>query len=217
VYVIAVKCLFCKADLPDNCRYCSKCGRLQDVSADDLERVIVCKTCRSANAKGMTTCGSCGATLDPSSVVTYAPPPPGRQPLWESRPKPAPRSSLSPALKIAFILLVISGIATLSSVAMTLVHLSDSSVLEDALSESGFGSDLINAVEGFVMCCVTVMIVAAVFSFVTAFLLRSSKRSLALCLVGAGIAVLGVGPFYASSILAFVALTLIAISGDEFG
>lgn len=213
-----MKCPFCEADLPDNSRYCSKCGRSQDTraSAGDFDRIIVCRTCRSANAKGMTTCGSCGATLDPSSVVTYAPPPPVSKPVWESQPQPVTSLTLNPALKIAMVLLVISGIVALASVALTLVRMSDASVLEDALAESGLGSEFIGAVEGFVMCCVTIMVVGAAFSFVTAFLLRSSKRSFSLCLVGAGIAMLGVGTLYVSSILAFVALILIAISGDEF-
>jgi hypothetical protein len=214
-----MKCLFCEADLPDNSRYCSKCGRQQETraGADELDRVILCRTCRAANAKGMTTCGSCGATLDLSSMATYAPPPHGRQSPWESQPQPAPRPSLSLALRIATILLVISGIITLSAVVVALLRMSDSSYLEDALAESGFGSEMVGAVEGFVMCCVTIMVVAAAFSFVTALLLRSSKGSFPLCLVGAGIAMLGLGPLYSSSILAFVALILIAISGDEFG
>ncbi len=212
-----MKCPFCEADLPENSRYCSRCGRQTETrsTAGPLDGVILCRSCRSANAKGMTTCGSCGATLDPSAVITYASPPTVTQPQWESPLQPAPEINLT--LKIAGILLVIAGIATLVSVALTLAHLSDAAVLEDALAESGLGSEFLRAVEGFVMCCVTIMVVAATFSFVTAFLLRSSKGSFPLCLVGAGVAILGVGPFYVSSLLAFIALILIAISGDEFG
>jgi len=212
-----MKCPHCEYELPDNSRYCSRCGRPTEIraSAGALDRVILCRSCRSANAKGMTTCGSCGAALDPSAVITYAPPPTVRLSQWKSPLQPAPGLNL--ALKIASILLVIAGIATLVSVALTLARLSDVAALEDALAESGLGSDFLGAVEGFVMCCVTIMVVAAAFSFVTAFLLRSSKRSFPLCLVGAGVAMLGAGPFYVSSILAIIALILIAISGDEFG
>jgi len=120
-------------------------------------------------------------------------------------------------LKIAMVLLVISGILTLATIAYNLVLLSDASHLEDDLAEAGLRSDFLNAVEGFVMCCISIMVVGAASSFATAFLLKSSKGSFTLCLVGAGIAILGVGPFYASSFLAFIALILIAISGDEFG
>jgi len=119
---------------------------------------------------------------------------------------------LSRALNIASILLFCAGISSTFSVIISIHQLSNT----DSLEGFGLTSQMVEAVKSFVICCVVIVAAAAIMSFLTAFTLRTDKRRFSLCLAGSAVAILGVGPYYSASILAVVALIMIAISGEEF-
>lgn len=105
-----------------------------------------------------------------------------------------------------------SGASALISIMLSLYQMS----CTDALADACLPTDFFDVVVGVVAFCLSVMMVGAIMAFATAYMLRISSRNLTLCLLGAGIAILGVGPMYIGSVLAFVALVIIAISGEEF-
>lgn len=214
-----MKCPHCSTELPENSRFCSGCGRSVSASSAAPEggSTRACASCGALNASSMTTCGSCGTPLDTAATVSYGPPPPPHRgiPSWAPQAEAAvqaPSGNSTPALRIATILLFGAGIATTFSIILSMSQLSNLDTLEGL----GMYPGLTEAVENLVVCILVVMAVAAIASFLTAFLLLTGKRRFALCLVGAGVAILGVGPFYSASLLALVALIMIAISGDEF-
>jgi len=237
------KCLYCGEELPDRSQFCSRCGRVTrtpgEVATVTTGPPNVCRSCGVVNAKGMTECGSCGAPLGPASSQAYDPALPTVQPPgstgktggicpscgtvlvgmedcpkcgWTSEPKMPQGRNQFDSLRIARWLLILSGIAVVASLLISIIYLSDS----DRLDDLGAPEELVDTIRGIAACCMTIQIVGAVMAFLTAYMLTRSERRFSLCLVGSAIAIFGIGPYYVASILALIALILIAISGDEF-
>lgn len=131
---------------------------------------------------------------------------------WTSEPEITPRRKEKDVLKLARTLLILSGIATVLSVLISLVYMPDESIVD----EYDIPSDIWDTMMGIAACCMAIQVVGALSAFLTAYLLTLSNRRFAICLAGSAVAIVGIGPYYSASILALVALILIAISGDEF-
>src|SRR5919112_3808043 len=64
-----MECLSCRADLPEDSRFCDECGTPMPVS---------CPSCAASNRPGAKFCAKCGSKLapDPSAVISTASPVP---------------------------------------------------------------------------------------------------------------------------------------------
>ena len=64
-----MKCPNCQAELPDNAKFCNRCGK-------SLQTELICSRCQHANPPGSSFCLQCGQPLmQTTAPVTQAPQP----------------------------------------------------------------------------------------------------------------------------------------------
>ena len=111
---------------------------------------------------------------------------------------------------IAGIMLIIFGLINIGWQAYTIV------TIEEATSQfEGVGGDLMGFMADIVMICSIILIIFSVISILGGFF-ATKREKFGMAIMGAIMGLFTFGPYCLSSIVALIALILIATSKDEF-